>query len=254
MQVVSTVKDSYSTLFRNRTVLAYVVIIAIVSSILVGSITSLTGVSPGVASASSLAAAYSNIALLAAVAVISFLVSVFLAGAVLTAAQAGWKGGLADAARNSLSRYLSVLGADLLGAVIIAVPFVAFYLFGLLVVLSSVSLVSLIPFAFGILLILIGVILLALFGVRFSISMVGAINGNMRAVQSVKHSWHVTKGNYWRILAVFLVIGIIMLVVGDGLVIALGQFGLSVIGYFVLALLSGAGSVAIVRIYEALPG
>lgn len=253
MKVVDIVKDSYSTLFRNRTVLAYVVITAVISSILVSSVTSLVGISPGVASASSLAAVHANLALLVAMVVVGFLVSVFFAGAVLTAAQAGWKGGFADAARNSLSRYLSLLGADLLSAVIIAVPFVAFYVFGLLVLFSSVSFVSVIPFIFGILLILVGVMLLALLGVRFSISLVGAINGNMRAVQSVKHSWQATKGSYWRVFAILLVIGIVMLVIGDGLAIALRTLDLSAIGYFVLAILGGAGSVAIVRVYEALP-
>lgn len=254
LKVVDTIKDSYSTLFHNRTVLVYVIITAVISAILAGTITAAAGISLGVAASASITTLLASLPLLAAIMVVGFLISVFFAGAVLTAANSKWKGGMGNAARNSASRYLSLLGADVLASVIIAVPFLVFYIFGLMSMLASVASTNVLPTIIGLVLMLIGMILLAVLGIRFSISLVGAVNGKMRAVESVKHSWSATRGSFWRILAVYLVIGIITLVIGEGLVYALTAVGLSILGYFILAVLEGAGSVAMVRIYEALPG
>ncbi len=244
LEIFGTIKNSYSTLFGNRTVLVYVLIMSVLAAILVAA--------AGLPLATQKAAytpAITNPTMAIASIVILFLVSIFFSGAIITAA--GSSADIGTAAKNAISRYLPLVGTSILVAIIGVVPFAVLYTIGLLLMLAGAGSALL---ALGAIIVIVAVVVLFYMITRLSISTVGTVLGKRGPVDSVKHSWSATKGNLWHVFAIFISVTIVSSIIGEVLVYALAAAGLQAIGLFVLTFLGSASTIAFVRIYQALPG
>jgi len=247
IDITKVVGDSYNMLFKNKTLLVLGVVGALISTLL--------GAALGMPFAgyqndtSALIALISSPAFWAEmiIGIVALeLVSIFIVGAIISAASAGDKAELGASVKKSASRYMSLLGTCIVsgilsflafipGIALLIAAFVGLYLG------SELSWIAMI--AGAVLLIIPGFFVLP----KLWLSTAACVVGGKRAVESVKSSWSMTKGSLWRIMAVLLIIGIVEGISG-GILTMVNKY----LGIFAQVFLTYAITIAMVLVYTQL--
>lgn len=168
--------DSLRELVRNRTILAYAIIGGLICAALSFSIIPQFSALSMANWVRSLTPSFSALAIVGIV--IVFLVGVFISGAIISAVNSGRKARFLKAARNSLDRYPTLLATNIIVSIIVGIGFV--------------------------LLIIPGIYLL----VRLITAQAEVVVGKKGVEASLKGSWNKTRGRFWSVFA----IGIVLLV------------------------------------------
>lgn len=221
LDVGKIIGESYNMLFRNGTILKIGIMIAIISallgtavSIVIAPLAALQNTLNNTTSLPDLSAILSTaISVAVAVTIISigvFLVSLVFSGALLSAASVGDKANLGASFARAKSRYLSLLGTSIICGLIVLASMVPGFVIMVAGVVSSG--------AVGVALVIVGAVLLIVlvfyFTLKLWVSDAACVVGGYGAVESVKRSWNLTKGNFWRILAIVLLTGLISGITG----------------------------------------
>ncbi len=230
--------DSFTTIFQNKTVLIFVLLGAllagVISAILLAQISSLKStLGPGIlnSTASTLPAAALQTALAYLLAflaaaligiIIAFLIGIFITGGIISGAYANSKISFGAAASQSLSRYISLLGATILFSIIIIV----------------------------------GLILLILPGVylflRLAVAYPACGAGKKGAVDSLKNSWDLPDGNLLSMLAIFIILFLVVAIVGGIFNFIFTLANLQPVGSFISGFLGYSFVISEVLIYKNL--
>jgi membrane-anchored glycerophosphoryl diester phosphodiesterase (GDPDase) len=253
MEIGAIFTQSYNMLFHNRTLLVLGVIGALlsaVSGLLFGVISSGTQ-----ASLQQTAVPYAPGAVIGLVveviiiALVIELVSLFIGAAIISAASSGSSADLGESVRKASYRYISLLGASIASSVLAVLALLP----GMLIFLIAIALAKSASVAIVLALMVIGGVLLVMPGIyvtiRLSLSLVACVVGGKSAIESVKSSWGITKGNLWPLFAVVLALGIISAIVG-GIVSLVNSYA----GSFVETLLVWPITIAMVLIYQQITG
>ncbi|MCL5239711.1 MAG: hypothetical protein M1286_04580 [Candidatus Marsarchaeota archaeon] len=228
IDVLSTVGDSFSTLFRNRTVTLFALLGALVASIFSSMILSQAQYVHSISSIGTLPTAIlpfitSVIGPILGGIIVVYLVDVFVIGSVLSATIDTRKD-VAAAARHSISRYITLIITLIAVGVAVGIGFLLFVIPGIYLF------------------------------VRLYLAPVEVMSGKKGVVDSIKSSWAITEGNFWGILfsviVMFIAVYIISLVFG----VIFGLLGLVAIGTFISTFFAYAFYVLLVRIRQQISG
>jgi hypothetical protein len=244
--------DSYNILFKNRTVLVLCIIGALIgtvfNSLLMAILTTIFAPIYTIAPMGPLSTPpFSSYDLLplALIAIVFILVTLFIQGVIISAVSLGSKAKIGDSIKKAFSRYISLIGAS------IASSFVSFLalLPGIALFVSMFFGIGASGATTGLVLLVLGIVLLIIPGMyvnlRISLSEIACVAGGKSAIESVKNSWSVTKGNLWSIFAIIVVLGII-----EGVVGAFFSFIYTPVGVFVQVILAYPITIALVLIYQ----
>jgi hypothetical protein len=252
ISITETVGNAYNKFFKNNTLL----IIGIVGTLVVGGtslvfsamITGLFKI-PSTSVSAAIAVLLSPIFWIETVVfvVVSALVGVFIAGALISAAADGDKATIGSAVGKSASRYISLLGTCVISdlvAFLAFVPSMAMFLLAVLSISGGASSVVLFMILGFILMIIPAYVTL-----RLSLAEAVCVVGGRRAIDSVMGSWSMLRGSLWQIFGILFVVGIIGGIVGGIISILIRP-----LGSLVEMLLSYPGTVALVLVYMQLAG
>jgi hypothetical protein len=256
INISGVIGNSYSILFKNRTVLVLCIIGAIIgtvfNSLFMVILTTMlyqpsaAFIPVGVPTPTpQISFDFVALILIAIVLTVFILVNLFIEGAVISAVSLDSKAEIGASVKKALSRYISLIGAS------IATSFISFIslLPGIILIVSmyfeimnSGAIAGIVPLVLGMLLLIMPGMYVDL---RISLSEVACIAGGKRAIDSVKSSWSITKGNLWSILAITLILGII-----EGIVGAFFSWLYTPVGVFVQAMLAYPITIAFVLVYQ----
>ena len=222
IDVIKLVGDSFNTLLKNRTVMIFALISALLGSafslVTMSQVQSLHNLGTGSALSTVLPILFSVLGTLLVGVIILYLVSVFLVGSMLVAASDSKKS-VADAASQSISRYLVFLVTGIVTSIIVVIGLIFFVIPGIFL------------------------------GVKLSIASAEAVVGKKGVVDSLKASWDATTGNFWSIFFAFLVMIIAIYIISIISVLIFALIGLTPIGTFIGTFFGYAVTVLIVLIY-----
>jgi hypothetical protein len=136
-----------------------------------------------------------------AIEIVVWLVSLFFVVAIMAKAYNGAKMGIMDALGYAARRYLGALAVAILLALIATVPYI-------IVILSAIA--SPILFLFLFVIYAVGIIYLS---ISLCVALPFSVLGRKGPVASLTSSLAVVRGNWWRIFAIFFVIGIIYYII-----------------------------------------
>jgi hypothetical protein len=249
IKVTEIVKESFSTLFSNRTVLILAVTAGILSAIqsffLPTSPNSLT--SAGLAASPGLGLGGT------AAAIVIFLIGLLISASTLSAVAT--KSDIGGAVRNGAGRYLWLLGTEIVLGIIFVVPVLLIVVPLLLLALPAIlSVNGILPVALGGVLAIIGFILTFFLLVRLSIAAVETVVGGKGPMESIRSSWNATKGSFFSIFGVLVVMGIAVLVIELVANLVFSAVGVPAIGALIGTFFGYSAAVAAVLIYNALGG
>ena len=208
LSVDLTLKDAFVGLFRDKQLLLIAIINAlilcavsyyIVSSTLHPLLSSLASTPAN--AGTQLGSIVGWLVSVLAVEVVVWMVSLFFVVSIMTKAYNGTKIGIMDAFGYAARRYLGALAVAILLALVAAVPYI-------IVILSAIASPILFLFLFAIY--AVGIIYLS---IALSVALPFSVLGRKGPIASLASSLAVVKGNWWRIFAIFFVIGIIYYII-----------------------------------------
>jgi hypothetical protein len=117
----------------------------------------------------------------------SLLVSLFLGGMIIRMAYDAKRGkpSLGKSARFVASKYITLLVASIISGIIVMLGFVALFIPGIFL------------------------------GVKLFFVQYGILIGNKGVVSSLKNSWKITKGNWWRVFILMIVFSIVSMLISS---------------------------------------
>lgn len=232
---------SYGMLFKNRTLL----ILGIVGAIVIAVATMfLTAPLMNLQNSTTLAANALSPTFWAEVLVgliVLGLVGLFISGLIISAASMGDGADMGASFKMAASKYISFLGASIAGGFLSLIAFIPGIV---LLSAGAVGYGGAIALVAGIILLIIPGIYISL---RLALYQAACIAGGKRAIESVKSSWAITKGNLWSILLVLIVLGIV-----EGIAGGIANYVNATLGTFVSTLLAYPITIALVLIYQQL--
>ncbi len=210
LDVGKIIGNSFNTLFNNKAVLVMGVVAAVFSAVvqLVLPPPLATGVTP------SLAVLWAYLFRVAAIGVVALLIGVYFTATIISAVRTK---NLTKALGNAAGRYVYALAAAIVTGIIVGIGFI--------------------------LLIIPGIYLL----IRLTLAVPSVVLENRGPIEGIKRSWDLTKGNWWNIFVVLLVVGIVVLVIQTAVTIFSTVLGAAVGEFFAFA-----GTIAYVLILQAL--
>jgi len=255
--MTETVKESFSTLFSNRTVLVLAVIGGVLATILYflfsgivsATVSLFLPASPTPSMSTGLASSGFGLGGVVAAIVLSLVIA-FVSASVISAV--AMKSDIGGAVRNGSSRYLWFLITDMIVVGILSVSTILAVVPAVLVPVGSLLLGSFA--AVLVALSIIGFILTILFSVRLFIAPVEAVVGGKGPIESIKSSWNATKGSFFSILGVLFAMGIAVWVISGIATAVFSAVGVPAIGTLIGMVFGSSFTVAAVLIYNALGG
>jgi hypothetical protein len=222
IDVIKLVGDSFNTLLKNRTVMIFALISALLGSAFslatMSQVQSLKNLGTGSALSSVLPIIFSVLGTFLIGIIILYLISVFLLGSMMVAASDSKKS-IGDAASQSISRYLVFLVTSVVTSIITVIGLILFVIPGIFL------------------------------GVKLSLASAEAMVGKKGVVDSLKASWSATTGNFWGIFFAFLVTIIAIYIISIIAVLVFTIVGLTPVGTFIGTFFGYAITVLIVLIY-----
>jgi hypothetical protein len=249
IKMTEIVKESFSTLFSNKTVL----ILAVTAGILSAILSFFLPTSPNSLTSAGLAAS-PGLGLGGVVAAIVLsLVIAFVSASMISAVAT--KSDIGGAVRNGSSRYLWFLGTEIVVGIIFVVPVLLIVVPLLLLALPAIlSVNGILPVALGGVLAIIGLILTIFLLVRLIIAPVEAVVGGKGPIESIRSSWNATKGSFFSISGVLFAMGITVQVISGIATAVFSAVGVPAIGALIGTVFGSSLTVATVLIYNALGG
>ena len=175
------------------------------------------------------------------------LIVLFIAGTMISAVAEGGKATICSAARNTASRYVSLVGTCIVGGIVGIVGMVP-----MAVVFAIALLENFAPNVTG-LLVMVGAALFVIpiyISLRISLADAFCVVGGKRAVASVKGSWSIIKGNLWGMLGIMMIVVLIEVLISMPISLFINR----AVGEFVELMLSYPITVAFVLVYMQLAG
>jgi hypothetical protein len=221
--------DSFGTLINNRTVAIFVIIgvafATALSAVLATELQPLlieisSGTLPSLTVLESFA---SLLEIGLTVIIISYLFGIFIAGGVISSADAGSKADFVSAAKNSLERFFYLIATSILFSIIFLIGLVCLIIPGLYLY------------------------------VRLCLAYPETVINKKGPIEALKSSWAATKGNELQIFAILAIVEIIVFVIGlMAGALAYAGAAAQIVGIFISGFFGYALIISEVLIYEAL--